>query len=266
VRLSGHGLVLGRNGTGKTTWVSRLIEPCAGVVIIDSKRSGDYPAIPHSEDPRSVLREDRVVWEAPPGAPREEIDQVLALCYRRGNVVVVIDEALHLCTASYIPRWYRACLVSGRGRGVTVVSIAQRARGLHNDVVAEAWWYCLFALAGTDAAKLEEWDVEAAWSERATRLGRYECILWDREARRGVVAGSPAEPVRGGQGGGQGRAKDQRAGGRSDLEVEAPLPASGRDAPGGGRHDGGRPLPAPPPRDRAAVRGRGRGGRPGRKA
>jgi energy-coupling factor transporter ATP-binding protein EcfA2 len=268
-RVASHLLIVGPNGSGKTTLARELIRPVQSVVVIDTKRAGDYRGLGLTATPdlRRLEREPRCVWLAPVGAPPDEIGRALEVVFRRGKTVVVVDEALHACTASRIPRGYRACLVSGRGRGVQVVTLSQRLAGLHNDVLSESWHYVLFRLGGTDLDKARAWGVGEEALALAAELRRYEYVWWDREEARirergttkrdhhpkdaGAVAGRRADEEGGEGRGAQPLPKDAAAArggraarGRRAKPGGAPAPRAGRARPAHGRGgEGGRPHP-----------------------
>ena len=193
VWLDGHWLACGPNEVGKTTLVRRLMREVERVAILDTKLSGDFDdwlGIRHTVQPLVVSADKgRIVYHAPPGANWQDdaINDFFAACWMRGNVTVVVDEAVHACTAGGIPPMYRGCLRSGRGRGIQVVTLAQRLVGLHNDALSESWTYVLFSpITGTDPAKAREFGVgegALAWlADDRRRL--HDFLVWDRRLHR----------------------------------------------------------------------------------
>jgi len=191
--LQGHWLACGPNEVGKTTLVKRLLAEIEQLTVLDTKLAGEFtswPRMKHTVDAAKIARATgRVVYHAPPGVDwsNPELDDFFAGVWARGNNIAVVDEAGHACTAGGIPRNYRSCLRSGRGRGIAVVTLAQRLVGLHNDALSESWTYVLFApITGTDPAKAREFGVgEAAldWLADPSRK-MHDFLVWSRRERR----------------------------------------------------------------------------------
>lgn len=215
-----HLLVAGSNGTGKTSAVRELVRPVQGLAVLDTKRVGDYAGLaPETEDVRDVLRLDRLVYLAPPGAPREALEEFYRLCYLRGSVVVVVDELKHSVTAAYIGLQHRAIMVSGRGRHIVAVSLTQRYVGTHNDVLSESWYHLLFGLPQGEVAKMAEYMPRTV-ALTAAELPKYAWRLYGREERRILGAGRTSGPT------GQARrrgATANRSGGRGRESIARDL-------------------------------------------
>lgn len=180
-----HVLVVGPNGTGKTTLAKKMVSKQKAAFVLDTKRVGDFGDLgwPEIGDPRRIVTSNHAIYAAPIGAEPKELDGFFLASFRRGHCVILIDEAVHVCSASYIAKGFRGVLRSGRGRGVVAVTLAQRVVGLHNDVLSESWTYILFRLDGTDADKLASWGVPGDVLERAAAQRAHEYLVYDREER-----------------------------------------------------------------------------------
>lgn len=178
-----HVAVFGVNGTGKTTWARGVIRDTRACWVLDTKGVGDFDVLgwPTVYDVTALRAIDRAIYRPPLGAGYRDLEPFFSEVYRRGWVKVLVDEATHVCSASAISRGYVGLLRSGRGRGVQVVTLAQRAVGLHNDVMSESWTYVLFRLGGDpDAQKLQSFGVSEEATKEASGLPPYRYLVWDR--------------------------------------------------------------------------------------
>lgn len=106
-------IFLGPQRSGKSNLIAYLVEPHPSVVVFDSSHHPDEwarwgPAHGYvvTEDPAAISQQAKVVYQVPmpalldvtgwnrPGSPGHQWTQALERVLRRGNTVVVFDEAV----------------------------------------------------------------------------------------------------------------------------------------------------------------------------
>ena len=70
-----------------------------------------------------------------------------------GNMILFVDEIAPLTTPQRIPPSLYDCLVMGASRGVTVVSVSQRPKDIHNVIISESYTKIMFRLSLEDDRK-----------------------------------------------------------------------------------------------------------------
>lgn len=126
--------LVGPTGCGKSTFGRQLTGMLAArgrdVVWLDPKRTAalaDVPAVSIADLDRPQLGEVRIpVNLGKDGTAREHAEQILAACFRRGRVIVGIDELSMIATANRIGPALGMCYTAGREPGVAVVAVTQR--------------------------------------------------------------------------------------------------------------------------------------------
>lgn len=81
------------------------------------------------------------------------LDDLADYVFRQGNIILFIDEIAPLMTPQKIPPALYDCLVMGASRGVTIVSVSQRPKDIHNVVLSEAYTKIFFRLNLEDDRK-----------------------------------------------------------------------------------------------------------------
>ncbi len=76
----------------------------------------------------------------------DDFEGVCRIVYEFGNLALFCDEVGNYCTANTIPKWFNHLLVRGRSRGIAVISLSQRPRSCHGNVVSEANHMFIFRL------------------------------------------------------------------------------------------------------------------------
>ena len=73
--------------------------------------------------------------------------------FTQGNMILFIDEIAPLTTGRRIPSSFYDCLIMGASRGITVVSVSQRPKDIHNIILSESYTKILFRLNLEDDRK-----------------------------------------------------------------------------------------------------------------
>ena len=141
-------LAVGRTGSGKSYLARRIL----GVVparrlILDPKAEVSWP------DAQTIQSADQLKRASSPtvilrcvAGDLDEWDRALWWAWHQGDLVVYIDE-LGLITDGPSPSpGLRACVTTGRSRGVTMVMLTQRPSGVPVIVRSEADKYAMFRL------------------------------------------------------------------------------------------------------------------------
>ena len=149
----------GASGSGKTTGLKYILAPFYGtrqIIVLDTKMDPSYDKL----DAVFVKRGDTLSRYADPERyplviyrPNaqelnvETLDSVLDWCYRRGNNIVVIDEASQVCGGSHNAGiGLLNAVTRGRVKGVSVFSGTQRPVGIPAVLFSEAEWVYCYAL------------------------------------------------------------------------------------------------------------------------
>jgi len=97
----------------------------------------------------------------------KEEDQFRRFCkfaFHTGNCVVIIDEAHNYVTKQKILKEYNQLILSGRPRGISVISISTRPATLPNNVLTNAKHVFAFRLnIESDVKFLESWMGSGVW-------------------------------------------------------------------------------------------------------
>src|SRR4030042_2750562 len=139
IKVSEHVLIVGANGTGKSLLAKVYLTGYTNVCVLDSK--GDFnfePFLKVNED--YVLYTDinklysnnnkkftKIVYR--PNIYENNIEyyeRFFEWCYRRGNTIVLIDEAMQICDSYKIGFWYKSILTRGRALNVAAWNCTQR--------------------------------------------------------------------------------------------------------------------------------------------
>ena len=81
------------------------------------------------------------------------LDNLMDYAFRQGNMIIFIDEIAPLVTGARIPPGLYDCLIMGASRGVTVISVSQRPKDIHNIILSESYTKILFRLNLEDDRK-----------------------------------------------------------------------------------------------------------------
>ena len=81
------------------------------------------------------------------------LDDLMDYAFREGNMIIFIDEIAPLVTGAKIPAGLYDCLIMGASRGVTVISVSQRPKDIHNIILSESYTKILFRLNLEDDRK-----------------------------------------------------------------------------------------------------------------
>ncbi len=135
-------VILGRKGTGKTTVAASLVgQEAKGrgrIVVIDPV--GEYPGghriAPSDPDLRYFLQNQRFSLRIHP-IKSGDLDAILPLLLRTGNLMVVIDEAQLFQDATMIPDVLTEFITLGRRPAVDQVFITQRPTMLNRTITSQ---------------------------------------------------------------------------------------------------------------------------------
>lgn len=168
--------IFGQTGSGKTTLARVILQEREHVVILDPKRSIDWPGYTVlsyndliSVDPQKVKR---IIYKPTyteiTANKGERIEGFFRWIFERENTTLYIDETSMIANGDDYPFHYGACIMQGREKGIEVISVSQRPTWIPQIAMSEAEHvYCfklkLFAdrqrierLTGIEQEKIEE--------------------------------------------------------------------------------------------------------------
>ena len=146
--------IVGRTGSGKTTLARLLVGGDRNLVVIDPKWRFELPRTQLAVGTARAFaelwpqRSTRVVYRPDPESnTHDDVDQVIRRVLRYGRTRILVDEAMDYATPNAILPAYRRAETQGRELLVSMVSLTQRPRGIHNILLSEAEHLFVFDLA-----------------------------------------------------------------------------------------------------------------------
>jgi hypothetical protein len=156
IKTDEHVFITGANGTGKTLLAKIYTAGYDNVLVLDTKGTFDYTPFLLQDKYKIVtninlLYNERKVKKIiyRPNIHENNIDyydKFFEFCYRRQNTIVLVDEAMHVCTSHNIPFWYKSILTRGRELDVTCWSCTQRPNNVSNFILTESIHWFIFRL------------------------------------------------------------------------------------------------------------------------
>ena len=182
IRTNDRVCIFGRTGSGKTVLSLYLLQKCvssgARVIIHDIKHELQLP-YQIARSPAELESLVGNVHYVPDSLEDEDFNSVCHFVYSQGNIMLWVDEIGYYTDSWKILRWHKELLVRGRTRGVGVVHLSQRPRGIHNVIVSECNHFFVFQLLLTsDIDKLRP-VLPQQYCESIPELPRYHYIYSD---------------------------------------------------------------------------------------
>lgn len=176
-----RALLVGQTGSGKTTLGKHLLRCYTYILALDPKitlgATEDNPEghlkgfeLARSPDELVTLAEqyDRLQYRPDDQFQRlEHWDQVYRWAFDRRNTFVYTDEVYLVCNGPHPTDGMRACVTSGRERGIGMLHASQRPAGIPGILLSEAEHKYVFRLEKRDDRKrLAEADMPERVIER----------------------------------------------------------------------------------------------------
>lgn len=164
-RIDERGFLVGATGSGKTTLAAQLIRLYPHVVAIDPKiRLGSTRDDPTAHlkgfelvrNPHDLpgVKSARIQYRPDPEYQDAEwYERVYGWLFDRGNTFVYTDEVYLVLEGNRVPDSYRACITSGRERGIGMLHAAQRPCSIPRIVITESEHLYAFQLRNSDDRK-----------------------------------------------------------------------------------------------------------------
>lgn len=161
IKPSEHVLVVGANGTGKTVLAKAYLAGYKNVAVLDSKgtfqfepfqlRDKDYIIVTDINMLYTNTKYNKIVYRPDIYQNNQEYyERFFEWAYKRGNTIVLIDEAMHICDSMKIGFWYKSILTRGRELMVAAWSCTQRPVGVSNFLLTESKHWFIFRLNAPD--------------------------------------------------------------------------------------------------------------------
>lgn len=148
---------MGQTGTGKSTLAPMLFPPNGHILVIDPKGMfggpgglDDFQMVRNLHSLR-WSRKSRIQLRLHPRLDDGETwDRVFWWIWERKNTFVYIDEINLVSPGAFPIGGLRACITTGRERGVGILSATQRPAGIPRILRTESEWTYAFHLSTDD--------------------------------------------------------------------------------------------------------------------
>lgn len=168
-RTTERGILVGCTGCGKTTLAKALLPLYRHAVAVDPKCTlgadargrGHLPGYELCRSPNDLVRagrrHERLQYRPDPAWQNlDGYEQVYGWLFDRHNTFIYTDEAFLIMEGNRIPDAVRACVTSGRERGIGMLTATQRPSGVDLRLLTEAERFYCFRLRHADDLKRME--------------------------------------------------------------------------------------------------------------
>jgi hypothetical protein len=159
-----RGLLVGQTGCGKTTlgkWMLRnysyclALDPKISLGTSDAEPEGHLPGFELARSPEELAElagsYDRLQYRPDPEYQQfEEWERVYRWVFDRKNTFVYTDETNLVCKGPYPTDGMRACVTSGRERGIGMLHATQRPANIPGILLSESEHFYVFRLEKLD--------------------------------------------------------------------------------------------------------------------
>ena len=123
-----HVLLVGKNGTGKTTLAEKILSAISYVIVIDTKGELRWTGFRTTSDVNVAFSETHVIFR--PGGNIGKVEQIFQRALKEGGWTVYVDELYMIGIGSVqrFPPSFIEALTRGRSKKVTVYMGTQRPR------------------------------------------------------------------------------------------------------------------------------------------
>ena len=137
--------VLGASGSGKSYLANAIMKSLNGVSVwvydFNAQFSSSRALMFHDLDEMLKVYDDAKRGHyilQPFDNSDETFTKFCAEAFKRGNLVLILDEVHNFCTKQSMQKEYRKLILSGRPRGISVISISSRPSSLPNHVLSNS--------------------------------------------------------------------------------------------------------------------------------
>jgi DNA helicase HerA-like ATPase len=140
-------VIIGRKGTGKTSFAKSIIKNLNRVIIIDSLGEyGDVAILVNFDDLVKYIHKKKFKIRLIP-IDEIEFNDYLEYIFRTfNNITLVIDEINLFQSPYYLPTGLSLCLRLGRHKKISVIAIARRPAEFNRDLTALTDKFVIFRI------------------------------------------------------------------------------------------------------------------------
>ena len=197
-------IIVGMKGGGKTYLANELLHGLKNIPVIVFDFNWGF------HDSRAVVvhnlqevfkifdeHKSHVIFQ-PYDKSQAVFESFCAQIFARSNLVTIIDETHQYCSKQRILKPYNDLILSGRPRGISVISISSRPANLSNNALTNARHIFAFRLnLQSDVEFLQSWLGDQAWellpqeqrkkNQDAPELPEHSFYYRDTEKGAGMV-------------------------------------------------------------------------------
>jgi len=179
--------IIGRKGSGKSTYVHCLLRHCPCFLVFDVMGEHVNENTNRLESPAQLER--FLKWSrqqptfagiyVPSGDLGEEIEEASRLVYARGELCLVCEEVPLYTQAGYMPPLFGKLIRTGRHRQIDIAWTAQRAAEVPKTLTALTDVWVLFSQTEPrDLSALAD-RCGSDVADRVSELGLHDHFVWD---------------------------------------------------------------------------------------
>jgi DNA helicase HerA-like ATPase len=180
----------GRRGVGKTTLARMIARHQSRLVVWDYL--GEYGPLAFRTSDTEALAE-YLVWARarkfaaaryiPSEGTVEEFESFCAVVYRSSNLLVVVEEAAAVCSASYLPPAFGRIVRQGRHRGLGLLWCTQRLAEVSRTLTSLTDVWAGFSLSEPADLQALAQRCGREYADKVASLPRFDWIGYDVDSQ-----------------------------------------------------------------------------------
>lgn len=192
--------IIGKSGCGKTTLSKKIHGSGLWPRVVLFDRMGEYDEKDFTHVARGFhqfstrilaahkLREFRLLFkfDIESDSKDAEFNEAMRVLYYAGDLCVVVEETWNFSTKNYLPKWYRETLLTGRHKGVGLITTSQRPAEVHKTIFSQSSHiFCGQSFETNDKKYLAEFIGDEN-SEKLSHLKKGDFLCYSGKKEGGI--------------------------------------------------------------------------------